>query len=42
MKEFTVVISPGVFEKVIAMNIADVLLCYSKIDSIFCDGTKCY
>ena len=42
MKEFTVVISPGVFEKVIAMNVADVLRCYSKIDSIFCNGIRCY
>jgi hypothetical protein len=42
MKEFTVVIRPGECEKVKAMNVEDILRCYSTIDSIFYQGIKQY
>ena len=42
VKEFTVVIRPGEFEKVMAWNMEDILRCYPVIDSIFYNGIKYY
>jgi hypothetical protein len=42
MKEFLVVIKSGIFDKVRAMSIEDVLRCYPCIDSVYCNGVRYY